>query len=245
MQKLARFHLSWFFALVLLLTAWPAFAGGRDCRMLYYKNPFIESTLEFERLSNFGLNITQCLDAADLTLEYLMQFDVLILFGVGGSHLDGQASALETFVAVGGTLFIHQPNRVGALTYAPPGFEVTVLSSWWCNGPDEPPANICIVDPSHPLVSGFSGSEIGFAMDTIGEVGSGYSIVAVSCVCEDPALAAGQYGDGLVVLDTNNFWDPIVPADDYLLNFMEYLCAGTGSVATELKSFDGVKALYR
>jgi hypothetical protein len=221
-----------------------ATARGEDCRILYFKNPGNLSNLEFDRLVALGLDITQSFDPAEFTLEYLLQFDALIIYGMGADSLDEQAGAIETFVAVGGSLLIHQPNDIGTLTYAPAGFEVTVLSNYWCTYPDGPSEFVCPVDPDHPLVSGFTSDEMGRATDYIGDLGSGYSLIAVGCDCDDPALAAGQHGDGLVVFDTNNYGNAY-NSDAYILNFMEYLCAGPGPVATRSVSLDGLKVLYR
>ncbi len=214
-----------------------------DCGILYFAGANA-SPSDFNRFMAYGLEMTHCTDPAEMTLEYMLGFNVVIVYLAGTDELAGQAAAIEQFVTVGGSLFIHQPNAVGDVMYAPPGFEISIISPYWCNHPsaDYLP---CIIDDGHPLMSGFTNDDLGGVFDSVGELGPGYTVHAVNCVCEDPAVASGEFGSGLVVFDTSNFGGLHDPSREYVLNMIDFLCSGQGTTATQSESWGGLKSLYR
>jgi hypothetical protein len=214
------------------------------CNVLYYSEREELSVPEISALQSLGLNVTGSSNPVEMTLEYLLGFNVLVLAFVPPGELTAQAAAIEQFVSVGGSLYIHQPAGQGDATYGPPGFEVSILSNAWCTYPG-PDVWACIIDPSHPLVTSFTNDDLGGALDWVGDLGSGFSIVAESCVCHDPAIAAGEYGDGLVVFDTTYLASVASPHGDFIVHFFTYLCEGQGPVATESTTWGSVKSFFR
>ena len=72
----------------------PSSGATGDCSILYYGT--VESSVEeTDRLQDLGLNLTICTDPAEFTLEYLVNFDVLVLFVVPPGDLIDQTTAIE------------------------------------------------------------------------------------------------------------------------------------------------------
>jgi hypothetical protein len=214
-----------------------------DCSILYFAEATASSS-DFDRFIGLGLEMTHCTNPAEMTLEYMLGFHVVIIYLAGTDELAGQATAIEQFVSVGGSLYIHQPNAAGEVMYAPAGFEIFIENPGWCNYPSSD-YGPCIIDAGHSLMSGFTNDDLGGDFDLVGELGAGYTVHAINCVCEDPAVASGEFGSGLVVFDTSNFGGSHAPSAEYVLNMIDFLCLGQGTTATESETWGGLKSLYR
>lgn len=217
---------------------------SRDCSILYFTDRSAGET-EYAGLVGWGLVMDFSNNAADLNLDNLLNYDVLIMAFVGPDVLNAeQDTAVETFVDVGGSLYIHQPGAVGEILYGPPGFEITIEDVYWCQGPNQLYFSACLVDGSHPLTAGFTNDDLQGDYDLVGDIGPAYNLLAHNCVCEDPALAVGYHGTGLVVFDTGNFFGAETPSAEYVENLFDYLCTGH-VVSSERAAWGNIKSLYR
>lgn len=150
--------------------------------------------------ASLGIQITKTNKPQDLDRGIAQR--VLVVGFTGAGRLTAQQPIIEAFVKAGGGLLIHQPNVTGTVDYAPPGFEVTIASGYWCNFPSDYRATI--VAPTQYITEECWDDNLSAAGDSVEAVGSGYVTLAVSAVCRDVALAAGTFGLGRVVFDTGN-----------------------------------------
>jgi len=195
---------------------------------------------DFTRMINLGFNVTYTAIAADLNLDNLLNFTALIIFATPSGKITDYADDIEAFVDGGGSLFIHQPNKIGLVDYAPTGFEIEITNSFWCPFG----AEATIIDHSHPLTKGFDDTDLGGAFDSVGNLGKSYSVLSED-ICRDPHMAVGTLGAGKVLFDVSGFAETaIVPASDaFVANLLDWLCGGT--VGTEEVSWSELKATYR
>ena len=210
----------------------------RDCTVLYYSY-----TLggDDTRLVDLGYDVVSTSDPADLAIDNLLNYTVLIIFLTAPGEITGYQGDISTFVDVGGSLFIHQPNAVGVVDYAPAGFDVEITDVMWCpEGYDA-----VIVDGSHPLTMGFTDDDLAGDFDTAGVLGDGYTLLTENAYCGTPQMAVGTYGQGRVLFDTANFhpnaYDP--GSDAFVTNLMDWLCMGV--VSSEETTWSELKAIYR
>ena len=102
---------------------------------------------DFTRMINLGFNVSYTPIAANLNLDNLRNYAALIIFATPSGKITEYADDIEAFVDGGGSLFIHQPNKIGLVDYAPTGFEIEITNSYWCPFG----AYATIIDHSHPL----------------------------------------------------------------------------------------------
>lgn len=217
-------------------------AGAQtECSILYY--PWFEAYplyLDRTRLTSLGYDVTGAMEPADLSLENLQQHDVLLVFLVGLGLIADYQDDIADFVAAGGALYIHQPNAVGTVDYAPPGFavEITFVAPYTCG------VENCLTDTTHPITAGLADVDLTGTHDQVGAIGAGYTdILAESCVCMTPSLAVGAYGDGVVAFDVGNLAFGTPTSDAYVHQLLGYLCEA-GTVATEAATWGRLKALF-
>jgi hypothetical protein len=213
--------------------------GG--CNVLWYGNS--SGGTEVPRLAGLGLSITQAASSAELAIANLVNYDVLVVAYTPAGSITAYQPDIQMFVDMGRGLLLHQPNFTGTTDYAPTGFDAD-LSAIWCNGGTVEQA--VITDGSHAIMSGLTDVDLAGDFDTVNSLGAGYSVLARNAVCNDPAVAAGTYGLGRVVLETGNAsptsLDP--GSDAYWVNVFDWLCS-PGPVSTEESSWGGIKATYR
>jgi len=217
--------------------------GAQDVRILYYPAvAHVPDRFDRLRLEILGYDVTGTTDPADLDIHTLRRFDVLVLFQVGPGELGAQQGAIEQFVGEGGSLYIHQPNAAGTIDYAPTGFQVRLASA-----AVDSCATSCLTGAVHPVVDGLSDADLGGAFDRVSALGPGYTrLLAVSCTCGDPALAAGRFGLGAVVFDTSNLalQAALSPSDAYVVQVFAFLHRER-PVAVEAASLTELKAMFR
>jgi hypothetical protein len=200
----------------------------RQCSVFLY----LDAMGEEDRIESVGFTVTT---GGDLSYANISAYDVVIIPLVGPGVIGGFQSDLETFVSGGGGLWIHQPNAVGAIDYAPAGFEFSVFDYFWCEPPD---ANV-IVDAAHPTMAGLSNVDLPGRFDrvSVGALGSGYGLVAqADTICyDDIHCAAGCFGAGRVFTDLANLSPFAIDpgSDSYIVNVIEWLCEGEPSPADE------------
>jgi len=159
--------------------------------------------------------------------------------------IGGFQPGIQQFVAEGGGLFIHQPNLIGQIDYAPAGFEFYISNAWWCEPTD---LNI-IVEPAHPTMVGLGNADLPGRFDTapIASLGTGYTLIARGdggC-SGDMCCAGGCYGQGRVFADLSNLNSGSVdPGSDlYVTQAVEWLCEGGASPAGET-TWGAVKSVF-
>ena len=212
---------------------------GRSCTVYMYGDPMGESA----RFTGLGYIVTT---GFDLSLANISNYDLVLIPCVGPGVIAGFAGDLDTYVAGGGGLFIHQPNHLGVVDYAPAGFACEVTDTWWC----EPYDANTIVDPTHPTMAGLTDPDLAGRFDTmpVGLLGTGYTLVAEGAMqcAGHTCCAAGCYGEGHVFLDAANLssasGDP--GSDAYVINVFEWLCAG-GVTPTGEETWGKVKSVFR
>jgi hypothetical protein len=179
---------------------WTALAPFRldDCDVLWFGDHGSGETWRFAHA--LGIRITETRNPSDL--DHGISHPVLVVSSTPAGTLTAQQPIIEGFVNAGGGLLIHQPGFRGTVDYAPPGFEVTLATTYWCNFPALPQATI--VQPTHPITAGCTDEDLSGAADSVAVVGNGYLTLAVSVACDDVALAAGTFGLGRVAFDTGN-----------------------------------------
>jgi hypothetical protein len=179
---------------------------------------------EINRLRALGYDLTVFCETGLPDLNGLLQYGVVVITYTGAGVLADRQSDLQTFVEMGGGLFIHQPNHVGLLDYVPVGFEVSITSPIWCP-PDGYYAHI--VDATHPITAFCTDDDLSGALDGVGALGASFHVLAVNPDCGYPALAAGTKGLGRVVLDTGNGAPVSIDpgSDQYWRNLIGWLCS--------------------
>lgn len=211
-----------------------------SCNVLWYG--VSSGDVEIPRLRGLGLTITQTLAPADLSAVNLANYDVLVIAYTGAGSIGANQPAIAAFVAANNGLLIHQPNFVGTIDYAPAGLDVTESSNVWCGSGDA-----VIVNGAHPVTSGLADADLSGDFDTVSGLGGGYTVLGVNATClGNPALAAGTFGSGRVVLETGNANpNALDPGSDlYWARVFEWLCAGT-TTNTEQPTWGRLKVLYR
>ncbi len=213
-----------------------------DCSILYFSAS--QFVTDFHRLILLGYNATHTVDPSDLAFANLGNYNVLVIWATGEGEIAAYQDDIEMFVSLGGSLFIHQMNVIGDCDYAPPGFELHVVDSFWCDGV----YSTYIVDGGHELTLGLADADLSGDFDWTTDTGPGYTILARNTNCDSPSLGAGMYVGGKVVFDTGNFfaggaYDP--GSDAFILQLMDYLCDGGGVTALESGNWSRVKSMYR
>ena len=216
-----------------------SFVHDRDCTVLYYARFLVID--DEERLMDLGYDVVATTDAADLAIDNLLNYNVLIIFLAAPGVITAYQGDISTFVEVGGSLFIHQPGAVGMVDFAPAGFEVEIRDSGW----EECGHAAVIVDGSHALTMGFTDDDLAGDFAGVGDLGDGYTLLTENANCGDPQMAVGAFGQGRVLFDTSNFgansFDP--GSDAFVTNLMDWLCMGV--VSSEETTWSELKAIYR
>lgn len=215
------------------------------CRVLWFGQDAGGVGDEIARLAGLGFAITQTLNPADVNLLNLMNYDVLVVAYIGPGTLGANQGDIQTYVTIGGSLLIHQPNAAGTIDYAPAGFEVTIQDPFWCNFPVDHAATI--VNGAHPVTAGLANADLSGALDLVASIGGGYTLLARNAVCNDAAVAAGTLGLGNVVFEDGNA-NPISidpGSDQYWTQVFNWLCSTGPVISVEGKSWGGVKTLYK
>jgi hypothetical protein len=215
--------------------------AGPGCPVLWYA---AGDNGEPARYSALGFPVTFTNNPADLNPVNLANYSVLVVAFTGPGVLGPEQPAIEGFVLSGRGLLIHQPNAVGLIDYAPTGFFVNTADLFWCNFPNPPPPTI--VNGAHPLTVGLTDADLSGAFDLVSAIGPGYTLLARSIPCGDPALAAGTLGGGRVVYeDGNGGPGSLQPGTDpYWANIFFWLCTGY-PVPTHRDTWGRIKAAYR
>lgn len=214
---------------------------GISCNVLWYG---IDSRgEEIPRLTALGFTFTHTEDPADLSATNLANYDVLVIAFTGPGVIEAQQPAISAFTSADNGLLIHQPDRPGAIDYAPAGFGVTTADLAYCEL-----ESATIVNGTHSITSGLTDSDLSGHFDVTTHLGAGYTVLATSnAACQPyPALAAGEFGSGRVVFETGNAGpNSIHPGSDfYWVRVFEWLCAGS-TTPTENTTWGSVKILYR
>jgi hypothetical protein len=210
----------------------------RQCSVFMFGDAMGEAS----RFSALGFIVTV---GADLSYANISQYDVVVIPLVAPGVIGGWQGDIEQFVDGGGGLFIHQPNAIGLIDYAPTGFEFTETNNFWCDPPDQNQ----IVDTAHPTMAGLANADLAGRFDqvSIGALGTGYGLIAKGIgACEnDVCCAGGCYGAGRVFLDLSNLSSGSIDpgADLYVVNVLDWLCDGGASPATET-TWGAVKSAF-
>lgn len=210
----------------------------RECSVYMYGDAMSEAA----RLGTLGFMVTV---GMDLSYANISNYDVVMLPLVAPGSIGAYQADIQQFVGGGGGLFIHQPNAIGQLVYAPAGFEFYVSDNWWC----EPEDLNSIVDPSHPTMAGLGIADLAGRFDTVpvATLGGGYTLVAEgSGQCTGQmCCAAGCYGEGRVFADVSNLsygsGDP--GSDLYVTNVIEWLCEG-GPTPADGTTWGAIKSVF-
>ncbi len=217
-----------------------------DCNVLWFGG---DSGNEIARLQSLGYLVTQTSDPAMLGASNLSQYRVLVVAYTGPGVIGAAQADIAAYVSGGHGLLIHQPNHVGAIDYAPPGFGVQIDHVYWC-GIDGGSSfyNPTIVNPGHPITGGLADADLSGDFDLVGPYGPAYTVLArnLDCTNSTMALGAGSIGEGHVVFETGNMspYSFRPGSDTYWGNVFRWLCA-SGAVPVQTKSWGALKSIYR
>jgi len=100
----------------------------RECSIYLYPS---DGMSEAARIRSLGYEVTV---GGNASYGVISQYDVLMISLVGPGSCP-YAADIEQFVNEGGGLIIHQPNGLGTVDYAPPGFEFVIADNFWCDPP--------------------------------------------------------------------------------------------------------------
>jgi len=216
------------------------FEGG--CSILWFRH-FSGEDSERERLMEFGYDVTLTDREESLVIDNLMNYGILVIAYTPPGALTAQHGDILAYVSQGGGVLIHQPNATGIVDYAPPGFDVEILNPFWCQVGGEFSE---IVDGSHPITSGLANADLSGAFDDVGALGSGYSVLAKSTLCDVPSLAVGTSGLGRVAFDTGNgsAQSASPGSEQYWDQLFGWLCTA-GPISVKPSTWGSTKAAYR
>jgi hypothetical protein len=155
------------------------------------------------RLLTAGYGSTLIPVTSDLSV--LSQYDIVLLpvshaTPAYYSTLDGLAQDYHDYVDMGGKLWIGQPNpyqmpgNTADITWAP--YALTVNNGY--NTADCPTV---IVDPTHCIAQGISGSDLPFAGDTVIQMGTVWHVVGQGPVTGLPCVFIAEYGHGACLVE--------------------------------------------
>jgi hypothetical protein len=219
----------------------PSLIRLQPCSVLWFGDD-VENT---SFLSRLGLSFTVTSNPADLSAANLANYDVLVIAYTGPGVIGAHQADIAAFVSANNGLLIHQPNNLGALDYAPAGFDVTITDQCWCGGCGFNDAEI--VNGAHPITSGLVNADLSGDFDTATSLGAGYTLLARNVVCtNNPALAAGAFGAGRVAFETGFPALASIDAgsDAYWAHLFEWLCIGAAT-PTNADTWGRLKVLYR
>ena len=223
----------------------PTDLAGSPCGVLWFTSNLIPD--EISRLASLGIAITTTGSLANLSPANLSNYDVLVVEATGPGSIGSARGAIQAFVGSGHGLLIHQPNAPGTLDYTPAGFDVSVLSFWWC-GVEGGSGNYLatIVDGSHPITTGLTDLDLSGDFDKAGPLGPGYSVLTRNSVCGTPSLAAGNYSSGRVAFDTGLACPCSIDpgTNHYWAQLFSWLCAAPLTPARR-ETWGSLKVHYR
>jgi hypothetical protein len=204
-------------------------------------------SIYINRLGDLGYVVTPI--PPDSDLEVLQEYSLVILpVGHGSAEhyatFDGLAADYMDYVAVGGGLWVGQPNPFGMsgnqaeITWVP--YYLFLHNGY--NNADCPPV---IVDPNHCITMDLPDTWFSFPADTVLEMGSEWDILVEGNATGLPGVLFAEYGNGKVLVElTHPSPGSICPIDDAALD--RYVtCTMGGVVATEDATWSTVKTLYR
>jgi hypothetical protein len=217
-----------------------------DCSVLWFGT---DTGNEVGRVQSLGFLVSQEDDPALLTPAYLAQFNVLVIAYLAPGTLAAAQPMIAAWVDAGGGLLIHQPNAIGAIDYAPAGFEATVTHEYWCGLDGSSAFNVAtIVNSTHPVTADLADTDLSGDFDTVENIGPGYTVLTHNLDCTNTAMAlgVGNFGAGHVAFETGNTSvTSIRPGTNlYWHNLYSWLCSGT-VVPTRTQSWGTLKAHYR
>ncbi len=200
------------------------------------------------RLTTAGYGSTLIPVTSDYSV--LIQYDVVLLpvshaAPATYSTLDALAADYHDYVNDGGKLWIGQPNpyqmpgNTADITWAP--YDLTIEISYTM---DDCPS--LIVDPSHCIAQGVSGSDLPFAGDTVVQMGSEWHIVAQGPTTGGPAVFIADYGCGACLVELGHpspsALCPYTDAGFYRLIYC--LIEAGGPSPTEPATWGAIKSIF-
>jgi len=147
------------------------------------------------QLELLGKTVT-LINIPDITAALLSGYDAVWIPAECAKDIDdaGKATEIKNYVFAGGGLIFTQPNVIGF--YVPQCLPYTweIIDKSYENG--------CagkIIDPNHPLTQGLTINDMPDCYETMGTIGTQYTILVVSDDGE-PGLACAKYGDGKIIV---------------------------------------------